>query len=72
MFAAVVKLIAGVLEFFLRQQLFSAGRDQEKKKTIEETLCNVDKAADAQKSVTTDPDGTYASGVRDKYTRLYE
>ena len=68
----MVRAIASVSEYLSQKQLLQAGEYKAISEGLRQTLDNVLKAKRASDEVATNPDGDYASGVREKYTRSDE
>lgn len=68
----LIKAIAGVSDFLSRRQLLDAGKAEILTKGLQSTLDNIQRAKNVSEELTANPDGDFANGVRDKYTRLDE
>lgn len=65
----LLKLVAGLSDYLGRRQLLEAGKAQAVSAGLQNILDNLTKADDVKAEFTRNPDGSFAHGVRDKYTR---
>lgn len=68
----VLRAVAGITDYLSRQQLLDAGKAQIISEGLQQTLGNLEKAEHVKKELSSNPDGDFARGVRDKYTRADE
>jgi hypothetical protein len=68
----LLKLVAGISEYLSRRQLLEAGKAQIISEGLQSTLDNLEKAEHVKKELSSNPDGKFSGGVRDKYTRSDE
>jgi len=67
--SAFFKVLSNLSEYLSRRQLLEAGKDQSSKESLEATIANIDKADDAKKELSANPNVKFSDSVRDKYTR---
>lgn len=65
----LLKMVAGLSEYLSRQQLLEAGKAEAVSAGLQIILDNLTKANDVKAELARNPDGSFAHGVRDKYTR---
>lgn len=65
----LLKLVAGLSDYLGRQQLLEAGKAEAVSAGLQSILDNLKKADDVKEEFARNPDGSFAHGVRDKYTR---
>ena len=65
----IIKAVAGVADYLGSRQLLEAGQAQSIADGLRATLSNIQKASEVANEMCDNPDGPYADGVREKYTR---